>query len=421
MSYEIFKKEITKEFSGYTSDTRLKKLFENTFFNTLETTTEFISDETYVFTGDIPAMWLRDSTAQVRHYIPFANKYKYIKKVIKGLIKRQVKYILIDPYANAFNKTDNGNGHKDITQLNPWVWERKYEIDSLCYPIELSYLYWKETGDKEIFTSEYKKAIKEIVDLWKVEQDHENSPYSFERMDDEPSDTLVNEGRGLPVGYTGMTWSGFRPSDDACKYNYLIPSNMFASVVLGYLIEIARLIYDDDSLEAEASKLKQQIDDGIENYGKYLHPKYGLIYAYETDGLGHYHLMDDANVPSLMSIPYMGYCDEKDEVYQNTRKYILSEDNPYYYKGEYASGIGSPHTPDRYIWHIGLTMQGLTSTDNEEINRLMEMILRTDAGTNFMHEGFNCDNPDEFTREWFAWANSLFSTFLLKYVKSKNK
>jgi meiotically up-regulated gene 157 (Mug157) protein len=418
VTYKNMKKDIMESFTAKCNDPKLCKLFENTFFNTLETTTEFDNnDETYVFTGDISAMWLRDSSAQVKHYIPFAKDYDYLKKVITGLIKRQVRYILIDPYANAFNKSDNGLGHKDITVSNPWVWERKYEIDSLCYPIELSYLYWRNVEDESIFTDDYKKCMNSIIDLWTIEQKHmTNSTYMFERTNCARIDTMINRGKGMPVNYTGMTWSGFRPSDDSCNFNYLIPANMFAATVLKYVQEIASVVYKDQELFERAEKLKDQIEYGIETYGKFIHPKYGVIYAYETDGFGNYNLMDDANVPSLLSIPYLGYTDCENAIYQNTRNFILSKDNPCFYEGKYGKGIGSPHTPNGYIWHIALIMQGLTSDCIEEIDEIMKMILSTDADTGYMHEGFNCNNPKEYTRDWFAWANSLFSEFAIKYV-----
>ena len=170
----------------------------------------------------------------------------------------------------------------------------------------------------------------------------------------------------------------------------------------------------DDDLAAQALDLANQIDEGIQTYGLYEHPKYGTIYAYETDGFGHYNLMDDANSPSLLSIPYIGYAPADAPIYQNTRRFILSTDNPYYYEGEAAKGIGSPHTPYGYIWHISLIMQILTSTDPAEIRECLETLSRTHAGTGLMHEGFHCDDPSRFTRPWFAWANTLFAEMLWK-------
>ncbi|TVX89546.1 glycoside hydrolase family 125 protein [Paenibacillus agilis] len=396
---------------------KLKQLFLNCFPNTLKTTTKLHEDGTsYVFTGDIPAMWLRDSSAQVRQYLPLAAEDADVRRIIAGLVRKQMKYIQIDPYANAFNETPvplEEIHHRDITELNGWVWERKYEIDSLCYPIQLGYLYWKTTGDTSLFDSEFRHVAHIIMNLWTTEQRHfEQSSYRFQRQDCRPTDTLKNNGMGMPVNYTGMTWSAFRPSDDACTFGYLIPSNMFAVVVLRYLEEIARDVYQDELFAEKARRLGIEIDEGIQAYGIFHHPKYGKVYAYETDGYGNYNLMDDANVPSLLAIPYLGYTSADDPIYQNTRKLILSEENPYYYAGKQARGIGSPHTPKDYIWHIALSMQGLTAATDEEIQEVIAMLVDTDAELGYMHEGFHKDDAKQFTREWFAWSNSLFSELI---------
>lgn len=409
-------RKIGEDLSNKIDNPKLKKLFYNCFIDTMETTVMLDADDTFIITGDIPAMWLRDSTSQVEHYLPFVNEYKDLQDIFKGLINRQLKCILIDPYANAFNKTANGKKwDNDITKDSPWVWERKYEIDSLCYPIRLIYKYWKATGDTSIFTEEVRKVFNIIIDLWKVEQNHfEDSDYSFIRLNCSETDTLCNNGLGNPVRYTGMTWSGFRPSDDACKYGYLIPANMFASVVLSYVSEISEVIFKDSYLKEKADLLKSDIDKGIQAYGIVETEEFGAIYAYEVDGFGNKNLMDDANVPSLLAIPYIGYADIDDELYQNTRRFILSKNNPHYYEGKVASGIGSPHTPPEYIWHIALSMQGLTTNNQEEINALIETLIHTDGDKNYMHEGFHCDDATKFTRDWFAWSNSLFADFIYK-------
>ncbi len=399
-------------------DEKLRQMFGKCFSSTLQTTTELMPDGTaFVITGDIPAMWLRDSSAQVRHYLPLAGEDKEMAGIVAGLIKRQAQCILIDAYANAFNREPNGNCYLvDITEQNPWVWERKYELDSLCYPMQLAHLYWKQTGNRDIFDDEFKTALKRVLELWTIEQHHdEKSPYRFQRPNSPESETLSNNGLGSGVDYTGMTWSGFRPSDDACRYGYLIPANMFAVVALGGMAEIAGEIYNDVRLKEAVEKLLNEIDQGIQDYGIYDHPEFGKIYAYETDGRGHYNLMDDANVPSLLSIPYLGYRGKDDPIYKNTRRFVLSRQNPYYYEGQFARGIGSPHTPKGYIWHIALSMQALTSEDPAEIEAIVKTLKETDAGTGFMHEGFNPDKPEEFTRPWFAWANSLFAELLYKW------
>ncbi len=410
---------------GGSSSIKLQEMFSKCFFNTVETTIEYGEDlTTFVITGDIPAMWLRDSSAQVRHYLPFVKELPELKAVLKGVIKKQIFYINIDPYANAFNKEPNGNGHsEDATERNAWVWERKYEVDSLCYPVQLAYLYWKETQDREIFDLSFREALVQIINLWSIEQrHHERSTYRFERFNCPDSDTLKNHGMSTPVNYTGMTWSGFRPSDDACTYGYLIPSNMFAVVVLEYMEEIFQIIYMENDIVARISALKKEIKAGISSYGRVRHREFGEIYAYEADGFGGYNLMDDANIPSLLSLPYLGCVSPGDPVYKNTRRFILSKLNPYYYEGEFARGVGSPHTREGYIWHLALIMQGLTSDNEKEIRDILKMLISTDNNSNYMHESFNPNGPGEFSRSWFAWANSLFAEFVIHlYEKNQNK
>lgn len=398
---------------------KLIEMFENCYTNTLDTTVKSMPDgSTYVITGDIPAMWLRDSVCQLRPYYILAEKDPQIADMMEGLVKRQMMYILIDPYANAFNEEPNGKcWEKDDTDACDWIWERKYEIDSLCFPVQMSYLLWKNTGRTGQFDEQFVKAAYKILEVWRTEQDHENkSPYYFIRNNCYFTDTLSRQGRGALVkSNIGLTWSGFRPSDDACMYGYLIPSNMFAVVVLGYLKEIASDVLKDDVLSKEAGAMAEEIRHAIETYGTVNHQKYGKVYAYEVDGFGQYNLMDDANVPSLLSIPYLGYVSEDDEVYQNTRNMILSDGNPYFYKGKAACGIGSPHTPVNYIWHIALAMQGLTNSQIDYKNQILELMEQTDGGKMLMHEGFHVDNPEEYTREWFSWANAMFCELVLDY------
>ncbi|MGQ8875331.1 glycoside hydrolase family 125 protein [Paenibacillus sp. TSA_86.1] len=409
---------ISKVKAGLPDHPKLVEMFENCFTNTLTTTIQRKEDgTTFVITGDIPAMWLRDSAAQVRPYLILASEDQELSDMIAGLVERQLRYILLDPYANAFNETESGHGHQsDLTDMNAWIWERKYEIDSLAYPIQLSYLLWKNTGRTDQFNATFREAVNEIISLWQVEQHHETrSPYTFQRLDAPETDTLGREGRGTETAYTGMTWSGFRPSDDRCEYGYLIPSNMFAVVALRYVEEIALAFLDEPVLAEAARKLAEQMDEGIRKYGIVEHPDYGTIYAYETDGRGNHNLMDDANVPSLLSLPYLGYVTEDDEIYQNTRRFILSAQNPYFYEGSAASGIGSPHTPEGYIWHIALAMQGLTSVDLKEKMNMLQLIQRTDADTGLTHEGFSANDPHEYTRPWFSWSNMLYSELVMDY------
>ena len=348
----------------------------------------------------------------------FRELEEKIKDLIAGLVKRQFLYICLDPYANAFNEGPTGAcWEKDDPDQSPWVWERKFEIDSLCYPVQLAWLLWKNTGCTAQFDEIFRKGVWKILDVFQTEQNHEEkSSYMFIRKGNYYSDTLSREGKGALVRPDiGLIWSGFRPSDDACTYGYLIPSNMFAVVVLGYLEEIAEKILRDESLRKRAGKMKAQVQNAIEIYGRVKTEEFGTVYAYEVDGYGMVNLMDDANVPSLLSMSYLGYPADR-ETMENTRRMILSEGNPYYYKGKAASGIGSPHTPSGYIWPIALAMEGLTSDSREEKKRILDTLVSTTGGTGMIHEGFSADDPEKYTREWFSWANAMYGELFLDYL-----
>ena len=392
---------------------RLPKVFADTFSNTFTTTLKPQADgSVFVITGDIPAMWLRDSAAQVKPYLRLAKDDPLFATLIAGVVKRQCQYVLIDPYANAFNEAANGRCHnRDETVMGDWIWERKYELDSLCAPLTLAHNLWRATGQVDHLDANFASAAKLIVGTIALEQHHENSNYRFQRRNGPASDTLSHQGLGSPVGYTGMSWCGFRPSDDSCHYHYLVPANMMAVVALRRLNELP---IEDLALKAKAVALAKEIQKGIELFARVKHPQFGEVYAYEVDGLGHHHVMDDANVPSLLAMPYLGYCAKDDPIYRNTRAMILSATNPHFYSGKAAQGIGSPHTPQNYIWPISLCMQGLTSSSRHEQLALLETLLATDAGTGLMHEGFHKDDPSQFTRPWFAWANSLFAEFVME-------
>ncbi|VDG20133.1 hypothetical protein MUDAN_BIHEEGNE_01754 [Lactiplantibacillus mudanjiangensis] len=390
-------------------------VFEKTFLNTLATT---ISDDelgtAFILTGDIPAMWQRDSTAQVRPYLALAREHPGIRDLIVRIVQRQFFNMTLDPYANAFNETANGQGHQsDKTDMGPWIWERKFEIDSLCYPVQLAYLLYKNTGATAQFDDRFVTGVKALLTTFEVEQHHETSPYRFERTEDRPEDSLVRDGRGTPVADTGMIWSGFRPSDDACEYGYLVPANMFAVVILGYLQDIFSQILDDPAIVARAKALATSVREGIETYGYTTNAKGEQVYAYEVDGLGQAKLMDDGNVPSLLSAPYLGYCDLTDAAYQRTRQTLLSSENPYYYEGTLAAGQGSPHTPVNYIWPIAIAMTGLTTTDTEQQHQALQTLVKTTGGTDLMHESFDVNDDHQFTREWFSWANMMYCELLL--------
>ena len=398
---------------------QLLHVFENCYADTLKKAVKDMGDGTYhVITGDIPAMWLRDSAAQMRPYIFAAKKDTEVRKIIAGVVRRQFLYISIDAYANAFNHAPNGAcWEKDDPQQSPWVWERKFEIDSLCYPVQLAYLLWKNTGCTSQFDQNFFKGVQEIFRVFCIEQHHEDaSAYRFCRNGRLFQDTLSREGKGALVKPgTGLVWSGFRPSDDACTYGYLIPSNMFIVVIMKYLEEMAAKLFRDTQLEMKAAKFGNQVREAIEREGKTYTEEFGMIYAYETDGFGMYRLMDDANVPSLLSMDYLGYPSERN-VAENTRRFLFSDANPYYYKGTKAAGIGSAHTPSGYIWHIAMAMQGLTCKDRGEKLEILRKMAATTAGTDRMHEGFFCNDDEKYTREWFSWANAMYVELFLDYL-----
>ena len=396
---------------------KLADMYLKCFESTWETTLQREEDSVFLITGDIPAMWLRDSSAQVQHYLPHFNVPEVVS-VVEGLMRRQFRYICLDPYANAFNPSPSGrHGYADDTswteEARPWIWERKYEVDSLCYPVRLAHSWHVLTGRRDFLDNLFLETARTILDTFETEQHHENSPYHFIRTNCPDSDTLVG-GKGTEVAFTGMVWSGFRPSDDACRYGYLIPSNFFAASALSWLRQLLQACPGDTGdLQGRCEKLEKEIRSGLERFAAVDHPRFGHVLAYEVDGLGHHLIMDDANVPSLLSLPYLGCMDREDPLYVRTRKMVLSPENPYYYAGSCARGIGSPHTPRDHVWPISLCVQGLTSTDEGEILSILDMLEHMDDGTLQMHEGVHKDDPHIYTRPWFAWANSMFSEFAL--------
>ena len=404
---------------------KLAWMFENCFPNTLDTTVRYRKtngkDDTVVYTGDIHAMWLRDSGAQVWPYVQLANSDPELKAMLAGVIRRQFKCIIIDPYANAFlDPHDPNPDHQwmsDMTDMKLELHERKWEIDSLCYPIRLAYHYWKTTGDASIFDEEWLQAIELVLQTFHEQQrKNGNGPYKFQRKTERQLDTMNNDGWGNPVNPVGLIASAFRPSDDATTFQFLVPSNFFAVTSLRKAAEILATVNKKPELAEKCRNLAQEVETALKKYAIFNHPKYGQIYAFEVDGFGNQYFMDDANVPSLLAMPYLGDMDANDPIYQNTRKYVWSKDNPYFFKGTAGEGIGGPHIGYDMIWPMSIMMKAFTSRDEKEIQRCIKMLMDTDAGTGFMHESFNKDNPEKFTRAWFAWQNTLFGELILKQV-----
>ncbi|QZT38111.1 glycoside hydrolase family 125 protein [Halosquirtibacter xylanolyticus] len=402
-------------------DPKLAWLFENCFPNTLDTTVEYREidgkPDTFVITGDIHAMWLRDSTAQVWPYLPLLNEDDSLRKMVLGLIYRQSECVQIDSYANAFNFDGSKPSHwvSDHTEMKNELHERKWEIDSLCYVVRLAYGYWKRTGDSSVFDHSWYKTAELIYKTF-VEQQRKDGPgpYSFTRTTDRQTDTMPGFGWGNPVRPTGLICSAFRPSDDATTYLHLIPSNYFAVASLRQLSEIMRDVYKDKDFVNKCNLLRNEVVGALEAFAVLKHPKYGKIIPFEVDGFGNALFMDDANIPSLLSLPYLGAIDANDKLYVRTRNFVLSEDNPFFWRGVVCEGVGGPHVGLYYVWPMSVIMQALTSSDKDEVASCLRMLCQMDGGKGFMHEGVHKDDASKFTRSWFAWVNTLFGELVIK-------
>lgn len=403
---------------------KLARMVENCLPNTLDTTVTFVDGkrpDTFVITGDIPAMWLRDSSAQVWPYLRFLRDDPRLARMIAGVIHRQSRSILIDPYANAFNRelVPSGEWAGDRTEMRPGLWERKWEVDSLCYPVRLAHGYWRATGDTNPFDAEWREATRTIVATFATEQRKAGeSSYRFLRPGARAQDAVARDGAGAPARANGLISAFFRPSDDVCQFPFLIPSNLFAVVSLRQLAEMHRA-FGDAATATAAKALADEVSAALVAHAQVDHPRHGRMWAFEIDGYGSQLLMDDANAPSLLSLPYLGAVDANDATYRRTRAFALSLDNPWYVEGKAASGIGGPHISDRNIWPMAIIMCALTSTDPAEIEAAIRTIAATDADTGFIHESFDKDDPANFTRPWFAWANTLFGELMLDVAASR--
>ena len=409
--------------AGMLDNPRLAWMFANCFPNTLDTTVHYEEDgdgkpDTFVYTGDIPAMWLRDSGALVWPYVPYVGKDEKLRKMIAGVINRQFTLIHEDPYANAFNRGATGAGNpSDVFRRKPEVFERKWEIDSHCYPVRLAYAYWKTCGDTSVFGEKWLSAIKDILAVFREQQRMEgHGSYAFLRVTDRQLDTKCVIGRGNPVRPVGLIASAFRPSDDATTFEFLVPSNFMAVSSLRKAAEILEDVNGETGLASECRALADEVETALYEHAVADHPVFGKIFAFEVDGFGNKYLMDDANVPSLLSMAYLGDVESDNPIYENTRRFVLSEYNPYFFKGRCGEGVGSPHIGAEVIWPMSIMMRAFTSTNDAEIADCIRMLMITDAGTGFMHESFHKDDASEFTREWFAWQNGLFGELIVKLV-----
>jgi len=303
----------------------------------------------------------------------------------------------------------------DLTDMKPGVHERKWEVDSLCYTIRLAYGYWKASQDATPFDDAWRAAIAKIVQTFREQQRKDgHGPYHFQRRTETQTDTVAGRGYGNPGKPVGLICSIFRPSDDATVFPYLVPANFFAVVSLRQAAEMLEQIHHDTPAAAACRALADEVAQALQQYAVIHHAAFGKVYPYEVNGFGDYYCIDDGNVPSLLSLPYLGAVKPDDKIYQNTRHLVLSPANPYYCQGTAANGPGGPHVGMDMIWPLGLIVQGLTSTSDREIKQCLVTLQKTHAGTGFMHEAFNKDNPEQFTRSWFAWANTIFGELVLK-------
>ncbi|GAA4459692.1 glycoside hydrolase family 125 protein [Nemorincola caseinilytica] len=417
--------EVIGEIQARIGNKELAWMFGNCFPNTLDTTVDHSMvngrPDTYVITGDIDAMWLRDSSAQVWPYLPLCKKDPQLKLLIAGVVNRHTKCILKDPYANAFYKNENkvSEWKNDLTDMQPGIHERKWEIDSLCYPIRLAHGYYKETGDTTVLDDAWLEAMKLVIKTFKEQQRKEGKgPYHFMRRTEWATDSLPLAGYGYPVKANGMICSMFRPSDDATVYPHFVPANFFAVESLRQMEEMLNAM-GHKTVAAEAAALRKEVWEALKENATVHHKEYGDIYAYEVNGYGSYNLMDDANVPSLLGLGYLMPGMAKDKVYLNTRKFVLSFDNPFYYMGRAGEGIGGPHVGVDHIWPMSIAIRGITATNEHEITKCLKMLQGCHGGTGFMHEAFHKDDATKYTRAWFAWANTLFGEFVWKVYRER--
>jgi meiotically up-regulated gene 157 (Mug157) protein len=368
-----------------------------TLFHTLVSDFFVQPDATmYVHTGDIPAMWLRDASAQTLPYVRFARTRPQLRSWVRAVIERNARNVLVDPYANAFS-------------ANYRVWEEKWEVDSLAYPVLLAWTYQAETGDRRIFTESLHGALALTVRTYECERRHAACSHYRHRE-------LPGYGSGVRSTANGMIWSGFRPSDDPAKYPFNIPQQMIAAVALDDLAMLALAGYGDRALAQEAASIAGALRAAIERNGRVYDFRHGWIYAYEIDGRGRHVLMDDANVPSLLSAPFFGFSRIDDPTYAQTRQFVLSRDNPYYFSGRQAQGVGSAHTPVRWVWPLAIVMRALTSANGDEVRKSIAILSRTNGQDGLIHESFDVDDYRKFTRAEFGWANAMYAELLFRSV-----
>ncbi|KAL8669663.1 MAG: hypothetical protein Q9168_005759 [Polycauliona sp. 1 TL-2023] len=452
--------KVIEDLTSRMKDKDLARLFENAFPNTLDTTVRWHDDgkagkpkkhnayaledeghwdgpQSFIVTGDINAEWLRDSTNQLLQYQTLAKKDKQLENLILGAINTQAEFVIESPYCNAFQPPPpsqvppDSNGQDDAVHpvYEPTkVFECKYEIDSLANFLALGNQFHKSTGSKEFLHDRWYLALDTLLEVLEEQARPTFDPetgsftrnqYLFKRRTSAGTETLSLAGAGNPLnGGTGLIRSAFRPSDDATILGFFIPGNALMSVELKRTAAMLKAA-GKSKLAEKLQTRGESIEKGIWEHGVVIHKWYGKIFAFEVDGYGSSIIMDDANLPSLLSLPLMGFVEKDNEVYQNTRKMILEQaGNPYYFKGRAFAGIGGPHIGLQHVWPMSRLVQAMTSDDDEEISDALHAV-RDSSRLGLIHESIHVERITDYTRSWFAWANSVFAQTILDVAARK--
>jgi meiotically up-regulated gene 157 (Mug157) protein len=451
--------KVIKDMNEKMLDKDLARIFENAFPNTLDTTVKWHVDgaeksskghsswlggaeawegaQSFIVTGDISAEWLRDSTNQLAQYQRLAKKDSAIETLLLGAINTQAEYVIASPYCNAFQPpppskiktSDNGQGDSVHPAYEPsQVFECKYEIDSLAHFLSLANQFHNHTGSTAFITKRWLQAVNSLVEVIDEQSKSTFDPktgsftlqeYRFQRQTNTGTETLNLAGNGNPLNYgTGLVRSAFRPSDDATILGFFIPGNAMLAVELKRTAEILQKA-SKASLAQELRSRGERIEKGVWEHGVVSHRKFGSVFAFEVDGYGSSILMDDANLPSLLALPLLGFLNSDDRTYQNTRKMILSkEGNPYFITGSEFEGIGGPHIGFMNAWPMSLLVQAMTSDDDAEIKGLLTAVKQA-SPLGLIHESVNVEEIRDYTRSWFAWANSVYAQTILDVAERK--
>ena len=425
------------------SSKKISQLYSSCYRFTLETKilySLFNGEDAFVYSTNLPVMWISQSCLQIYPYIKHCNNDKDLSKLIMSVFNRILKYILLDPFSNAFvlKNTISSPFFSDITfkktkdnqfihGMSSEIWERKFQLNSIIFPFYIMGIYNKITNDFSFINDVFFKALIEIIKVIKNElrdTDEENCndgpQYFFQRNTHESFDTM-HFGRGNPCKNTNLIKSYFRCSEDACLFPYNIPENALVYVTFKMLKEILEKFQKNvkyNSLILELQNITDHLYEGILKYGIRKDEETGeKFYVYEIDGYGNYYFMDEPRYPSLLSLPFFGFCDYKDEIYLNTRKRILSHKNPYYIEGKFGSGESSAHSFRDYNSTLFTIMRGLTSSNQKEIEECLDLIAKSANNFNYLHEYFDINNINYYVNLSFATANSFLCVLIDKCLE----